>query len=245
MNHSAPDGAAQPWILVNSTPASCAQLGLSQYFFHDRGKIDLVVSGPNYGRNTTAVFALSSGTLGAALEASVCGYKAIALSFAFFERNTAPDIVQEACKHSVKVCQHLRDRAEWGDGRLYSVNVPLKSGVSAARTLWTTMLQNEWRKGACFTELPPSSAVDDAGSEEARLRRQESNDGEGTSTPKLGQQWRHRHFKWAPRFTDVYEAVQTAGPGSDGWAVKEGETSVTAIKANFAHAGPQEGEITL
>lgn len=75
---SANDDGSHPWILVNSTPAGCAQLGLSQFFFQDRGKIDLVVSGPNYGRNTTAVFALSSGTMGAALEAAVCGYRAIA-----------------------------------------------------------------------------------------------------------------------------------------------------------------------
>lgn len=39
----------QPWILVNSTPATCAQIGIS-HFFQDRGPIELVVSGPNYGR---------------------------------------------------------------------------------------------------------------------------------------------------------------------------------------------------
>ncbi|KAH0395526.1 sure-like protein, partial [Aureobasidium melanogenum] len=62
----------KPWVLVNSTPATCSQLGLA-HCFKDRKPIDLVVSGPNYGRNTTAIFALSSGTLGAALEAAVCG----------------------------------------------------------------------------------------------------------------------------------------------------------------------------
>ena len=108
------------------------------------------------------------------------------------------------------------------------------------------MLQNEWRKGACFQELPKASVVDGAEAEEAKLRRQESNE-EGTSgqaTPD-GEKWQNRHFKWAPRFTDVYDAVQEAGPGSDGWAVKEGETSITAIRANFMHAGPSEGEVKL
>ncbi|EMC98471.1 hypothetical protein BAUCODRAFT_32516 [Baudoinia panamericana UAMH 10762] len=243
---SSQDDGNHPWVLVNSTPASCAQLGLSQYFFLDRGSIDLVISGPNFGRNTTAVFALSSGTLGAALEAAVCGYHAIALSYAFFDRNTPSDIVEEACKHSVTVCEHLAQKAEWGGGRLYSVNVPLKKGVSTAKTVYTQMLQNEWRKGACFQELPQSFAVDDAISEEARLRRQESSEGvqSGVATP-ASTQWRHRHFKWAPRFTDVYDAVQQAGPGSDGWAVKEGQTSITAIRANFMHAGPTEGEVKL
>ena len=39
----------EPWVLVNSTPATCAQIGIS-HFFEGRGKVDLVVSGPNYGR---------------------------------------------------------------------------------------------------------------------------------------------------------------------------------------------------
>ncbi|KAK3070228.1 hypothetical protein LTR53_010826 [Teratosphaeriaceae sp. CCFEE 6253] len=244
------DDGSHPWILVNSTPASCAQLGLSEYFFQSRAPIDLVISGPNYGRNTTAVFALSSGTLGAALEAAVCGAKAIALSFAFFDRKTASDIVEEACQHSVRVCEYLAHKAEWGNGRLYSVNTPLKTGVKDQKVRWTKMLQNEWLQGACFQELPPSSSVDGPASEEMRLRRQESNEGgsdsasgSGTATPS--QKWRGRHFKWAPRFTDVYEAVQKAGPGSDGWAVKEGEVSISAIRANFMPAGPMEGEVKL
>ena len=134
---SSDDDGTHPWILVNSTPASCAQLGLSQYFFQDRGNIDLVVSGPNYGRNTTAVFALSSGTLGAALEATVCGYRSIALSFAFFDRQNVPEIVAESCKQGVRVCSWLSQNGQWGDGRLYSVNVPLKKGCTDAKVVWT------------------------------------------------------------------------------------------------------------
>ena len=43
----------------------------------------------------------------------------------------------------------------------------------------------------------------------------------------------------------MYESVQKAGPGSDGWAVKEGQTSVTALRANFMHADGPEGELKL
>ena len=39
---SAPDDGKTPWVLVNSTPASCAQLGLSRFFFQERGEVDLV-----------------------------------------------------------------------------------------------------------------------------------------------------------------------------------------------------------
>ncbi|KAJ4293888.1 hypothetical protein N0V88_005402 [Collariella sp. IMI 366227] len=119
----------EEWILVDGTPASCVQIGL-YHFFRDRGPIDLVVSGPNYGRNTTAVFALSSGTLGAALEAAVCKHRAVALSYAFFNRNHDTDIIQKATRRSVRTIEALWE--QWpGDGSvdLYSVNVPLLEGL--------------------------------------------------------------------------------------------------------------------
>ena len=34
----------------------------------------------------------------------------------------------------------------------------------------------------------------------------------------------HKHFKWQPRFTDVYKSVDDAPIGNDGWAVMEGNT---------------------
>lgn len=140
---SSRDDGTHPWILINGTPAGCAQIGLSQTFFQDRGAIDLVISGPNYGRNTTAVFALSSGTLGAALEAAVCGYRAVALSFAFFDRLNLSDVVQESCRQSVRVVEFLASQDErefWTPGQLYSVNVPVLKGVWGRKVVWTKML---------------------------------------------------------------------------------------------------------
>ncbi len=92
----------EEWVLVDGTPASAAQIGL-RHFFRDRGPVDLVVSGPNYGRNSTAVFALSSGTLGGALEAAICRTRAVALSYAFFSRNHDPAVIDGASRHSVRV----------------------------------------------------------------------------------------------------------------------------------------------
>lgn len=88
--------------------------------------------------------------------------------------------------------------------------------------------------------------MDDASTEEAKLRKQEGRveGGSGSETPNGGK-WAHRHFKWAPRFMDVHESVKKAGPGYDGWAVLEGETSVTSLRANFEHAGGFEGELKL
>ncbi|KAI1500893.1 hypothetical protein F5X99DRAFT_418940 [Biscogniauxia marginata] len=255
----------EEWILVDGTPASCAQIGL-HHFFQDKGAVDLVVSGPNYGRNTTAVFALSSGTLGGALEAAVCRRKAVALSYAFFTRNHDPAIIGAASRHSVRVIERLH--AQWprdGSVDLYSVNVPLVEGVETRKTLWTPMLQNYWGQagdgdgggggvsGACFQEVEGS--IGDEDEEEERIREGEEgkakasevSDGAAGNATTNGDAAAavekkdaayppHRHFKWAPRFADVYKSVEDAPPGNDGWAVKEGFTSVTPMKANFWHS---------
>ncbi|KAI0594147.1 hypothetical protein F4775DRAFT_606752 [Biscogniauxia sp. FL1348] len=254
-NGGAAEEEEEEWILVDGTPASCAQIGL-HHFFQDKGPVDLVVSGPNYGRNTTAVFALSSGTLGGALEAAVCRKKSVALSYAFFTRNHDPSIIGAASRHSVRVIERLY--AQWPSDNsvdLYSVNVPLIEGVETRKTLYTPMLQNYWGSaedgGACFEEVEGSVGGEDE--EEERIREDEEattlTAGEGdlsngttkaaADKKKQGKDDaypRHRHFKWAPRFADVYKSVEDAAPGNDGWAVKEGFTSVTPMKANFWHS---------
>ncbi|SPO05052.1 related to pig tubulin-tyrosine ligase [Cephalotrichum gorgonifer] len=235
----APSGDVEEWVLVDGTPASCVQIGL-HHFFQEKGPIDLVVSGPNYGRNTTAVFALSSGTLGAALEAAVCGWKAVALSFAFFSRNHDPVVIDGACRHGVRVIEALWK--QWPADRsvdLYSVNVPLVEGVGGNRTVFTKMLQNYWGAGSCFQEVEGS--IGDGEEEEERIREgaggevvpNAGNGATGQKTQRGGHV--HKHFKWAPKFGDVYKSVEEAGPGSDGWEVKEGNTSITPMKANFWH----------
>jgi tubulin--tyrosine ligase len=185
--------------------------------------VDLVVSGPNYGRNTTAVFALSSGTLGGALEAAVCGVKAVALSYAFMSREHDAEVIAEASRMSLRVIEGLMKR--WDESvHVFSVNVPLVKGVEKTKVLWTRMLQNMWKSGSCFTEVDvPAEEDDDPNKEEARIRRGEGRE-EGGSPSSIDNHIRytHKHFKWTPKFTDVYESVEKAPPGNDGWAVKEG-----------------------
>ncbi|KAI8631312.1 sure-like protein [Xylariaceae sp. FL1651] len=254
--HSRPSrgrNAVEEWVLVDGTPASCAQIGL-HHVFRERGPIDLVVSGPNFGRNSTALFALSSGTLGAALEAAVCRRRAIALSWAHFkgrQNPKDPEIIAAATTHSVRVVEALY--AQWpvdGSVDLYTVNVALLPGLQHQKTLFTPMLQNYWGDGGtCFTEVEGS--VGDQDEEEESIRAGEvdeenesksaATNGEKT-TDKGGEDEEenngliHRHFKWRPRFEDVYQSVEDAPPGNDGWAVKEGHTSVTPMKANFWQA---------
>ncbi|KAI1429887.1 survival protein sure-like phosphatase/nucleotidase [Xylaria sp. FL1777] len=240
--------AVEEWVLVDGTPASCAQIGL-HHVFRERGPIDLVVSGPNFGRNSTALFALSSGTLGAALEAAVCRQRAIALSYAHFKDRQDPKdpvIIAEATRHSVRVIEALA--AQWPVNKsvdLYTVNVALLPGLESRRTIFTPMLQNYWGDGGtCFTEVEGS--VGDEDEEEERIRGNEgsakSRTANGTKTngddddDEENRGLIHRHFKWKPRFEDVYRSVEEAPPGNDGWVVKEGHTSVTPMKANFWQA---------
>ncbi len=78
------------WVLMDASPASCANAGIfsQKHLFPDSPDsdkpFDLVISGPNYGRNTGTSFALGSGTVGAALAASLAKVKAISLSYGHF-----------------------------------------------------------------------------------------------------------------------------------------------------------------
>ncbi|KAJ6166695.1 hypothetical protein N7470_002142 [Penicillium chermesinum] len=231
---------------------ACVQIGLYHYF-QERGPIDLVVSGPNYGRNTTALFALSSGTIGAAMEAAVCGKRSIALSFAYSSRDNDPDVIAEASIHSVRLIEYLY--ANWApDVDLYNVNVPLEPGVSKNKVLYTDMLINKWKSGSCFQAVEPTVGGD-AELDEQRLRIHEavgdnvkvdeSAVRKGGASTEGKSRFQHKHFKWAPNLKDVYQSVEESTPGNDGWAVKNEITSVTPLKASFMHAPGFTGEIQL
>lgn len=215
------NGNTDEWILIDSTPASCVQIGLYHFFQH-RGPIDLVVSGPNYGRNTTAIFSLSSGTVGGAMEAAVCGKRSIALSYAFSSRNHDPVVIAEASRHSVKLIEHLYKI--WDEKvDVYSVNVPLEPGVEGGKVLYTKMLDNRWKSGSCFDAVNAEASGEDPSLQEHKLRQQ----GEkvlANGVEKANSRHQHKHFKWAPKFADVYRSVDESEPGNDGWAVKEGIT---------------------
>lgn len=90
VDHAA--GELGEWVLLDASPASCANAGVYNHATllppadgAAPAAFDLVVTGPNFGRNTGTSFALGSGTIGSALAASLTGTKAIALSFAHFQ----------------------------------------------------------------------------------------------------------------------------------------------------------------
>lgn len=233
------DGGEE-WILLDGTPASCTQVGMS-HLFNDRGPIDVVVSGPNYGRNTTALFALSSGTLGAALEGAGMGKKSIGISYAFDSREHDPQIIAAASRVSTKLIEKLVK--EWPeDVDLYSINVPLRSGLENQLITYTNMIQNTW-KGSTFAVLKGDEGDADPKVEELKIRdgATEENATKNSSSSKRRD---HVTFRWAPNFAEVKEATQKAG-GGDGWHVMQGHITVTPLKANYWHLPHYQGEIKL
>jgi len=110
-------GAERAWQ-VDGTPADCASLGL---WLTREDPVDLVVAGINYGMNLGAA-CVYSGTVGAAMEASMCGAPALAVSLCV-DGWDAPADFAPAARLAVRV-------AEWAAARplpmgcLYNLNVP-------------------------------------------------------------------------------------------------------------------------
>ncbi|KAF8444171.1 tubulin-tyrosine ligase family-domain-containing protein [Terfezia claveryi] len=236
------DGGEE-WILIDGIPASCVQIGLYHYF-QEKGPIDMVISGPNYGRNSTALFSLSSGTIGGAMEGALCCKKSVALSYAFLSRNHDPVQIKGASQLSIRLIKHLY--ANWGLGiDLYTINVPLAVDHSRAKVLYTNILPNFWTLGSSFEEIEAPAVIDETTQE----RERELWKSELPEEPPKGEVavkgLKHKHFRWAPKFANVYRSVEESGPGSDGWTVKEGHVSITPLKANFMHVPGLEGELSL
>lgn len=140
------------WTLLTGTPASCANIGCT-YLYKEKGPVDLVISGPNYGRNTSAAYILSSGTVGAALEANLSGRRSIALSFSYTQVKHPKEHVKMASRLSIRLINWLLHH--WQPNvRTYAVNVPLFPGLSLQTPIkWTPILENEW--SSIFKETKP------------------------------------------------------------------------------------------
>ncbi|TFK77077.1 sure-like protein [Pluteus cervinus] len=226
------------WILLDGTPATCANVALHNLY---PGQIDLVISGPNYGRNTSSAFALSSGTIGAALSSSLSGVRSIAVSYGTVLRPTPPTLFEPAHLLSLKILKDLWEN--WGNSGfpphevdLYNVNIPLIEQLLSPEGLkvcWTKMWRNKY--GSLFKAVSdntdqrgvlaasPDSAPQDATS----LSDAESNEP------------RHSlRFRFAPDIAGLISPNPATLPvGSDGWALSKGWASVTPLKASFGEPG--------
>ena len=136
----------QEWVLLDSTPAACADIGLHHVRSHLE-PVDLVVSGPNFGKNLGRLYILALGTVGAAMEAVTHGTKAVALSYEFRSASHDPETVREACRVSVRLVARLyREFQKQPDVDLFLVNVPLVPLLLLAKTpvKYAPVLCNAW-----------------------------------------------------------------------------------------------------
>lgn len=245
------------WVLLDATPASCANIGIHHMFNH-KSPVDLVISGPNFGRNSTALYIMSSGTVGAAMEAALCGVRAIGISYAYETKTHDHNLIDTASRLAVELVEHLYTNWDTKDGvQLYSVNIPLVEGLGdSTRVLYAHILQNQWgpvfepwedferRRDAdpkavaeeeeLHIGVPVPSLIEDGDSNQ--LTHQTN----GTANRNKAR----RQFRWKPDYQAVRDSVKGSKEGNDGWAVDQGHISVTPLRACF-HVVDIAGDIKL
>lgn len=213
----------QPWVVVvNGTPASCTQLGLHN-LFTDRPPFDLVISGPNHGRNASTIYNLSSGTVGGALEAVFCGKRGIAISFGSKDPQ-ADEVIEAAARLAVRVVDHLY--AVWDERvELYNINVPMRLDVETQPVLYTRTLPYYWSRGCLYAEKEDESVhvngtngVNGLTNGEAKAHCNGVNGVKGGHAPK------QRQFKWSADLSDMKKRLQESEEGTDAHTVLNGST---------------------
>ncbi|MBW0551303.1 hypothetical protein O181_091018 [Austropuccinia psidii MF-1] len=229
------------WKLVSGTPASCSNLGLFNLF---PGQIDLVISGPNFGRNTSTAFSLSSGTIGAAMDAALSKHKSIALSYGVFERPISTELLEAANRLAVKIIERLWriGFTNFGDkdaADLYSVNIPLVPAIiSDPKVIWTT--EATTRYGRLFLSETSTSQViptKPAEIDETSTHLDPSKLMESTHSPTADAE--AIDFVFKPDISSLIDPNDSQlVPGTDAWALNKGFSTVTPLQAAFKAAKP-------
>jgi len=181
-----------------------------------------------------AAYALSSGTIGAALSSSLSKTRAIALSYGTVTSEKPTELFEPSHVLSCNVIRYLWHN--WGkdeglrDGEvdLYSINVPMVEELlsdSDPKICWTSMWRNSY--GSLFMDISDSRAVD-----ETRARPDELNDDES----------RDLLFRFSPDRSTTVPAASDLPAGSDARAVYHGWVSVAPLRATFAQPPVVDGK---
>jgi len=248
------NGEFGEWVLIDGTPATCANIALNNLY---TDSIDLVISGPNLGRNSSAAFALSSGTIGAALASSLSRCRSIAVSYGTVQKPVPPELFEPAHRLAGKIVQRLWQ--DWGavagdgphiDGKidLYNVNIPMANNLldkEGMRVVWTTIWRNAYgrlfrqhEEAESSTRSPPPGGPD-AVLDGSRLPNQPSPSQATSSTDVGGSLGASDYapelvFKFAPDVHGLIGPSSDPPAGTDAWALEKGMASVTPLCASFA-----------
>lgn len=192
-----------------------------------------------------AAFALSSGTIGAALSSSLSKVRSIALSYGTVLHPVPVTFYEPAHRLAARITGHLWDN--WGEDEgglragevdLYNVNIPMVDGLLSDPGLpicWTHIWRNSYgRLFKAYKDRDPEAkkTISCAGPDSP------SEDPQGTRAGVLDQQATAKDvgglvFKFAPDMTDLIKPPSVP-IGTDGWAVEKGWVSVTPLRATFA-----------
>ncbi|KAF9241362.1 sure-like protein [Melanogaster broomeanus] len=235
------------WILLDGTPATCANVALHNIY---PGEIDLVISGPNFGRNTSAAFSLSSGTIGAAMDGALSRTRAIALSYGNVLHPTPVELYDHAYRLSTSIVEYLwsnwgKDAGGTREGEvdLYNVNLPMIHKLAepgGVQVYWTRMWRNSYSRlfkavtmvSETKMEIPPEGPDSASGV-------LPTGDSGSNSTARAS---RSLAFKFAPDLQHLVTPNMSIIPvGTDGWAFGMGHASITPLRACFAEV--ERGEV--
>lgn len=135
------DGVAA--YAVDGTPADCVRLGL--HLTKD-DPVDYVLSGINDGSNRGAA-TIYSGTVGAAMEASLCGTPALAVSLCC--EKIAEKDYSEAARIGIQTLEWIAKQRPLQRGDIYNLNVPVGERIKEIRS---ATLSYEHMFPACYTD---------------------------------------------------------------------------------------------
>ncbi|KAG1757547.1 sure-like protein, partial [Suillus lakei] len=228
------EGEIAEWVLLDGLmvyalrrpPATCTNIALHNLY---PGTIDLVISGPNLGRNSSAAFAMSSGTIGAAMSSALSQIRSVAISYGTVLHPTPNELFEPADILSGRIIQYLWNN--WGkdvggmrNGEIdmYNVNVPMIMELLNPEGIdvhWTHMWRNSY--GQLFKSVSaPDTTIT---MRDSPLR------GPGQEAATLV-------FKFSPDVQSLITPSFDSLPvGSDGWAIAKGHASITPLRACFAH----------
>ncbi|CAB4256637.1 similar to Saccharomyces cerevisiae YBR094W PBY1 Putative tubulin tyrosine ligase associated with P-bodies [Maudiozyma barnettii] len=218
------------WILVNGTPASCANIAL--HLLKDT-KFDLVISGPNVGRNSSAAYITSSATVGAAMESVITGdTKAIAVSWAYYDnRKIVPSkLMKMASIRTTQIISHLWEN--WDPQTdIYSINVPLVDELSGStKIFYAPIWENRWTaifNGPHVREPIKGNLIED-----------------GNDTDQISFNWcpDFKNHKNSSHYDGLVDSDQIA-PGTDMDIIERRNISVTPLRATFRSMEHLNGEL--
>lgn len=196
----------------------------------------------------SAAFALSSGTIGAAMSASLSRKRAIALSYGTFLHPTPVSLYDPAHRLAAAIINQLWNN--WGadpegirgDGEvdLYNVNIPVVEKLLSSGSLgitWSTMWRNSYGRlfsqqrsaipsVATYQETPskgPESSIENLSSG----AREAFSDAPPPSLPLV--------FKFAPDMEHLVKPqINSLPETTDAWAVHNDLATVTPLRTTFA-----------